>query len=224
MGQPHRRKTNPISGGRHGPGRPRVGTRSRGLGHQLGTGVTSYLVRTPDLVSRATSRPECGAASGRGLGHQLGTWVTSYVVRGPDEVSGGPTGCPRVRARTRPRELAPAALADQPGRLIRPRGIRVAASFPGRGGGCQGSRSRRDAEGALDTHHLDLDNPAAETAQPGEPPGHRRTRCSTPLAPAATQERRPGVVGSGDVGVEWGARSTKKPGPAQRDWAGPGEC
>ena len=159
----------PIPGGRHSPGRhsgchqqPGLRTPTRDLGHVIPCpnprpGVRGY---QPARVRRR-QRPGPRTPT-RDLGHVIRCPRPRRSVRGP-------TGCPRVRARTRPRELAPAALADQPGRLIRPRGIRVAASFPGRGGGCQGSRSRRDAEGALDTRHLDLDNPAAETATPGQP-------------------------------------------------------
>jgi hypothetical protein len=101
----------------------------------------------------------------RGLGQVIPCPRPRRGVRGATVVSEAPSAAGRRRPATPHRP----ALPTNPGRLTRPRGIRVAASFPGRDGGCQGSRSRRDAEGALDTRRLDLDNHAAETATPGEP-------------------------------------------------------
>ena len=74
-------------------------------------------------------------------------------------------GPPRKRGTTRADGTT--AIAEHPARttradgipwmqLIPLRGIRVAASFPGRGGGCQGSNlfEPEGPRSALDTHHL----------------------------------------------------------------------
>jgi len=228
----------PVPGGRHSPGRPRVGTSSRGLGHQLGAGVTQYLVRPPDEVSAPSARcpgprrgvvgcrrwrwrwrwwwRRSGAAIGGGRGCTDGQEVSVRNGPGSGRLSvaigrGWDISCRSVRRppgsgpvlrwvetnlqiRTKSFHLAakPATRAPILGnptesarRLTGPRGIRVAASFPGRDGGCQGSDPEGTPKAPLiptastwtitqrrPRHQADLRG----TAQPGRPPGPRDTR------------------------------------------------
>jgi hypothetical protein len=110
----HPREVPPSAGERHSPGRPRVGTTGGGLGHQLGSEVTQYVVRGPDVVS---GRPT-------GLGAVRPSVGASDTDRGPgsrNTLSGAPTWCPNPRPSDRARELSRPASGTRTGRPGRSR-------------------------------------------------------------------------------------------------------